>query len=643
MSGNDDFKEIDLNCFVKCAQEMKYDEFIFSDIFNSKNAMLSYEIGGPRLDAHLMAQGHFSVNDIQQNTEILDENLTIDQIAGICGKFVDLQFSRLNGYCVLTNVLTSIYIQKNYQVKNPILNPLFRLFSHVCLKVEKFTFDLRFNASFWTYNSKYNDFFVEEDETKLKEELSKLDLPPSIKSLVDFEFDLSHYLDDPLNNKLNPEFDVPHETNEIGIDKFLHYRDSSPTNPPPDQQILEHEKSIEQLHQLVNELNELPNLFPGETCFSSLIKAIANWNELGNHIAFSRFALLYRIIPKTNVDKIFHTITPGQYIKNELKPYFVNAKFFSNSSFSTFEDVFKTVFVALVQHLVTPIPTSHAFLSDEGARYWQYVQTQGFELHQSAVKDSDIPKCVSKEHQRAASMVFPFWSTQIASQLLILNHRWGYRSEVYTLRDLHISLYSAHVAAKMASLSYSQTRVAAGVYRVKDSTKKNQGNLWHRKEAAVNKMIPEKSVDEIYANMIEELLSGCFKIVRILKNWKCIPNLKEGAYFNEKEVFANRMLSYSRILHFNNQPYEEFEREMSLEIFSNHNKLIISDASKPFQSAKEYFVQYTKLIKEKTTEDMQIFKCIVTNSIFLTKLTPESKVNVSYKNHFMFPTFEFIQ
>ena len=104
MSSNNDFTEIDLNKFAECAKEMKYDEFIYSDAFNSKSAMLSYEIAGPRLDAHLMAEGHFSAKDIQQNTEILDENLTIDQIAGICGKFVDLQFSRLNGYDVLTNV-----------------------------------------------------------------------------------------------------------------------------------------------------------------------------------------------------------------------------------------------------------------------------------------------------------------------------------------------------------------------------------------------------------------------------------------------------------------------------------------------------------------------------------------------------------
>lgn len=643
MSSNNDFTEIDLNTFTKCAEEMKYDEFLFNDLFNSKGAMLSYEIGGPRLDAHLMAEGHFTVNDIQKNTEILDENLTTDQILGICGKFVDLQCSRLNGYCMLTNVLTSVYIQNNYQVKNPILNLVFRLFSHVCFKIEKFTFDLRFNASFWSYNSKYEKFFVkEEDEAKLRDEFSKLTLPPEIQSLVDFEFDLSHFLDDPINNTLNPQFEVPHETNEIGIDKYLHYRDSSPTNPPPDQQILNHEDSIKLLHQLVDEVNEIPKLITGEVCILKLIKVIAAWNELGDHVAFSRFVLLNRIIPSSSDNKIFGTVTADQYIRNELKPYYVNAKFFKHANYPTFVESFKTIFNSIVQHLVTPIATSHAFFCDEGARYWQYVQTQGFELHQEAVKDTDIPRCVNKEHQRSASMVFPFWSTQIASELLLLSHRWGFWSQVYTLRDLHISLYCTQVAAKMSSLSYSQTRVAAGVYRVKDSSKKNQV-VWHRKEAQVKKMIPEKSADEVYSDMLNELLDGIFKIVRMLKNWKCIPSWKEGDYFNEKEVFANRMLSYSRILHFNNQPYEDFEKDMSLESYSNYTKLIISEASKHLQSAKELLSQYVKMTNEKNNEINQILRCIVVNSIFLTKLTPESKVNVSYKNHFMYPSFEFIQ
>lgn len=643
MTSNNDFTEIDLNTFSKCAEEMKYDEFIYSELFNTRNAMYSFEMGGPRLDAHLMAEGHLSIEEIQKNTEVLDENLTMDQISGICGKFVDLQLSRLNGYCVLTNVLTSIYIQRNYQVKNPILNLLFRLFSHVCFKVEKFSFDRRFNASFWAYEPKYENFFAKEDEEKLRDEFSKQTLPPSIQALVDFEFDLSHFLDDPLNNKLNPQFDVPHESNEIGIDKFIHYRDSSPTNPPPDQQILDHEQSVKLLHQLVEEINEISTLFPGEVCISKLIKSIADWNESRNHIAFSRFVLLNRIIPTLPDTKYFNAITMEQYLKNDLKPYFINPKFFAHANFASFLESFKTIFNSLIQHLVIPIPTAHAFFSDEGAKYWQYVQTQGFELHQEAVKDTDIPRCVSKEHQRAASMVFPFWSTQLASQMLLLSHRWGYYTEVYTLRDFHIDLYCSHISAKMASLSYNQTRIATGVYRVKDSSKKNQGNLWHRKETAVLKMIPEKSADEIYSDMLSELFEGLFKIARMLKNWNCIPNLKYGQFYNEKYVFENRMLAYSRTLHFSNQTYDEFKKEMSLEIFANRTKIIISDATKSLQNAKELLTQYVKMTKEKNNEINQILRCIVSNSIFLTKLTPESKVNVSYKNHFMYPIFQFAQ
>ncbi|OHT08952.1 hypothetical protein TRFO_22278 [Tritrichomonas foetus] len=639
MTTTNEYTEIDRSIFVQCSEQLKFDEFIFGDDFNSKNAMSSFEVGGQRLDAHLMAKDHYTVADIQKHTEIPDESLTIEQIEGICAKFLDLQISRIQGHCILTNVLTSVYIQKSYQIKNPILNLIFRLFSHVCLKIEEFTYELRFNASFWSYNSKYATFFDHHDDSQLKQEFEKISLSPGLKQIVDFEFDLSQFLDDPFKNTMNPNFEIPSQTNEIGLDKFLHYRDATPSTPPSRPQIPDHEQAIKLLHQFVNEINEFSQRFNKEFRMSELIDALANWNEEADRVSLSRFVLIHRILTKTTPDEFFHSVSPTQYMKNELKDFNVNQKFFNHKNFPSFLDLFRTVFVQIVQHLVVPIPTGHSYLCEDGLRYWGYIQSQGFELHCEAVPEVDHPKCISKEHQKAAAMVFPFWSTQIAAQLLMLNYRWGYKSEVYSLRDIHITLYCAQVAAKMASISYNQARIAAAVYRVRSNKKTG---TWHRKEADVIRMIHDKSPTELFYNAIDELFMGCFKIVRMLKHYKCLE-IKEGLFFNEKGVFETRAFPFSMALHFNQQNFSDFEKEMDLKIFQDNTKLMVADATKSLTTAKEYVMQYLKAVGKKSDEISGMMRCLVANSIFLSRFNQSQKVKVSYEHHFMWPVFEVIQ
>lgn len=650
MAQTQKFTEIDRSLFERCKQEMKYDEFMFTDDFNSKSAMSSLEVGGPRLDAHLMAAGHYSVADIQKHTELLDSNLTNEQIFGICGKFFDLQISRIQGYCLLTNILTSCYIQKDYEVQHPLLNFLFKLFSHVSYKIEKFTFDHRVNASFWSFNKDYQQFLTLQDEAELQNEYSQLFIPDELKGLIEFEFNLSRLIDNPHKAVMNESINIPEATNDIGLDKFLHYRDAPPSTPPAKQQIPSHEKAIAIAKHFVKEINQLSEVIPGELRIVDLVSRISDWNEASDHVALTRFILISRILdydpnqpedaPKSQFD-FFHLIDATTYIRNELTPFNVHPKFFTGPKYAAFVDSFKSIFSTFVKHLVLPIPTAHAYFSEEGVRYFSYLQSLAYEAFQTSVKEADLPKCVNKDHQKAASMIIAYWSTQIASEVLVKHYRWGYKSNVYSLKDIHITLYAMQTAARMAIISYSQSRIACGVYRVKNS-KKNV-KTWHRKEADVNRLIPEPSLHELYYLALEELFASCFKIARLAKEWNSFDKLDNGLFFNEEFVFKSRTAVSGHLLHFNTLAYDDFLKDMSTKPFTEKPEILISEASKSFQSAKEALQRYMKASGVINVEIQQMLRCIVTNSLFLRNFNPNVKIRVSYENHFLWPIFEVVE
>ena len=638
MSG-ENFSELSLSMFKECAAQMKQDEFIFSDVFDSKKAMSSLEVGGKRLDSHLMSEGHHTTSDIMANSKILDEELSDDQIEGICGKFIDLQASRIDGHCFLTNVLTSIYMQKDYEIKNPTLNLLFKLFSHTCFKIEEYTYNFRLICSFWALNNRYTNLFVKQDnESEFFDQLRKYDFSEPLKKIVEFEIDLCNFINDTFTYSMNPNFEITDKTNSIGIDKFLHYRDSTPSTPPSAPQIPNHEEALKILHQFIDEVSEFKTLFPSEMRITKLIENIMEWNEKGSHISLARFVLIERLLQEDTV--FMKTLSYGQYLKNELTLFNVNSKYFSHKSYPDVATNFKDIFCPIIQHLISPIPSAAAYLIEEATKLWGYFQTKGFEHHYNAISKSDLPKCVNQDQQKIAELVFPLWSTQIASQLLLLAYRWEYKSEIYSLRDIHIILYCCQFSARMAAIALSQSRTAEAVYRVKPGKKKTA--VWHRREADVKKMIRDRSAPEIYYNLVEQITLGCVKTLSILKHFDSL-DIKYGLFFNEKTVFQNRISTTNFLIHINTPTYKDFMDAFSLPLLEINNlNAIKMDVSNTFASAKDFLNQYKNALQKTTPEIIEMLRCIAANSIFISKYTPDKKVRVSYEHHFMWPIFEFI-
>ena len=101
------FDEVPKSLFERCTEQMMQNEIIYNKNFDTKSAMSSLEVSGKRLDSHFIANGHHSISDsISSGTPAPMESLSDDELCGICGKFIDLQVSRINGYEAYTNILT---------------------------------------------------------------------------------------------------------------------------------------------------------------------------------------------------------------------------------------------------------------------------------------------------------------------------------------------------------------------------------------------------------------------------------------------------------------------------------------------------------------------------------------------------------
>ncbi|KAH0795630.1 hypothetical protein GPJ56_000509 [Histomonas meleagridis] len=632
------FEEVDISIFSRCTEQLHYDEFIFNDNFSSKNAMMSLEVSGKRLDSHFIANGHHSVKDsIESGTKAPTDNLTNEEILGICGKFIDLQASRIDGNDAYTNILTSLYIQKDCEITNPILKFMFKCFSTACYQIEDFVHKLLFSTTFWRHNVKYTTSLVKYDINELSTELEKIEMPEVLKSLARFEISLSNFLNDPYSETLIEDFDIPIETNELGIDKFLHYRDSPPSNAPAKPHIPNHEDAIQMLKRFSSETQEAQKLFKHEFDISTLISTLSNWNESNTHLGLTRYIVYWILFEKPEPTEYFHSIKPELYIRKELRRYYINEKFFKHSTFTDFVNYFNVVIATIVQRLIGPISSAHLYFSDTGASSWSIVQYKGFELQSEAVQQKEFPRCVSKEQQMAAENVFPLWSTHIGSQLLFLTYKWGFMSDVYSLRDIHILTYCMHVITKTSMLSMSQFRVASAVYRTVNN---NKSKTWVRNEKDVNRKIQNKTNDEIYLSGLSEFYNGCFNFLKLLSFWKCYE-VKNGDFFNEEFVFNNRVLPINKMVHFPKLDYEKFKLEFSIEKYKGYEIIFKKEIQMYFNKAKSEILTY---IKEngKSEDASDLLKSILNNLITLSRINENSKVKISYL-HKMYPYIQIIQ
>lgn len=631
-----EFTDVSTALFSRCAEQLQYDEIVHNHLFDTKSAMTSLEVSGPRLDSHFIAEGHHSIADaVASGLRSPAAALSTDELLGVCGRFVDLQVSRILGYDAYTNILTCAYVLKGAEIGDAAARFMFRCFATACYHVEDFAYNLALASSAWRYNIKYAESLAASDLDELERELPAVELPAVLRKLAQFEIDLARFICDPFGRELSLDVAVPEQTNDIGVDKFLRYRDSPPSNAPAKGHIPEHSESIEVLRTFVKEVAEVKKLFSSEMGLAELILTIQKWNEECDHISFVRFIAFYLIFGSADPKLLFNKVTLEQYLVNELKRFHVHQKFISHPKFSEFTSIFSSVLVTLVQKLISPMATYHLSLSDSFARIWAYVQFKGYELQTEAVQQNDFPRCTSKEHQVIASNVLPLWSSNIASILLILVFRWGYMSDLYSDKNIHIMMYCSEVATKTAMFSLRQIRIADAVYRTVNNVHKKSV----RNEKDVNKKIKDKTAEELFYEILNDFYNCLLTLYKLINHWNCFE-VKRGNYFNEENVFKCLVYPVNEMAHISKLEYSDFKKSLDIGQFKGFEQLLIKEATMNFNKVKNGIKDYRNACGSLPEELTVLLRSAISNNICATKLTAQSKVRLVKPPKYPYPYFE---
>lgn len=636
---SEEWKELDNSLFSSCVNELKYDEMIYNDLFGSKSAMNSLEVSHIRLDSHMSQEGEYSVDELKSTGHLLlDEEATIDDIIAICSKFLTIQSLRLDGYTFQITILSSVYICKEYEIKNPLLKLMFKVFSVATYSIENFinNFGL-YPASCWIHTDKYLKFIEKYEYSEVKQEVeSYTDMPKILKDLATFELGLANFLDSVIKNDIPVLPELPTTTSESGIAKYFHYRNLSPSNPTPKSLETTVEEAHKTFKRLIEEINEAKKIFTSnEFIIKDIFTKVIEWNSSSQKIALTRFVALGLIILPLfpNPEDSF-----SEHLHKELAIFHCHINFFNSKGYPEFAKKSYNAFFHILRYLILPIPTAQAYFDSHGCQYWCYIQSLGFDLQKSSTPDRILPKCQSPEFQKCASIHFPLWSTRIASLLLENCIRWGFQCDLYSPRDYHIEYYLLEMASKTSQMAIVQERYLNAIYKAKSLDVRKKSRMIMTSDIA--KVIEQPSAEEILVNAKSELFTAYFNSFCIFKKWKNI-DINPGQYFNERGIFEMRQKVATQMMHFATKTYEEFESSVNIE--NGENKDIKLEAIDHFNKAKEYLMQFIKMTQTKTPESTEIMRAILMNVMFFQKLKENDKVKIVFNDSYKFyPRFEIV-
>jgi hypothetical protein len=273
----------------------------------------------------------------------------------------------------------------------------------------------------------------------------------------------------------------------------------------------------------------------------------------------------------------------------------------------------------------------------EGIQVWSALQHQGFEIFKKVVLEGELPRCKQKEHQVAASMMFPYWGSQIAAHLLLTTYQWGERVAIFSARDVPVVLYCCVHVARTASIAYEQARIGRAVFGVKNSQKKTK--TWTRTAQEVDRLAAKeaKTPPEIWVNALSSLFQASFKLVKVLRRWGNLAGFG-GPFLSEESLFDQRAAPILKTTHFEALLYSDYAQEFEFE--ERVVPFIVQDVQKHFSLAKESITAFVKATGRRGDPIIRdAFTCIVTNSALLNGMSKEKTYRLEKQDKILFPCF----
>jgi hypothetical protein len=552
--------------FEECAASMKTDEFISSGM-DTHGSMSAIAVGNPRIDSHLLAKGLFSVSDLS-TIYIPDDSITPDEIRKIVGYLLDCQVSRFEGYSVLQNVLTCVYLHRDYEIKNPVLKSILYGFVPITLAIEEFV-RRRGHMSLvhpgWVNESlEPRGVMPEVESEKIEAELIELkttraDLADVIEFVL-FEIRFAKYLGEP---SLELEYVAPPaESEAIGFVPEIHFRDLPFHTPPPRAWIPGHEQAITTFRTFIEELIAVQS-WPFITSVRDLIAHAFRWGVTHQHsLMFLRMRLMTHIFP------LMETMSTAAYlnslfmdtIKTELLAAHFPTVYFEQEAFQAAADQAHLAASETVRACVLTPSQGYAHLCRRVCKIWAHLYQQVSRFRPELVRAAGFPKISNDEYNAILQHPGAVWATLPMADLVRYFFELGIACELYKRRD-----YPTIFAALAESYStvrqfLEKKRTADSIYiaNAKRKPNKKSGRVLALRDKDVLAEMGEPSRAEMDAMAMSDYMMGCFHAFRFALCVGAFPLERDQRFYDQEKAYNDRINAIGRLTCIGIWKYEEF-------------------------------------------------------------------------------------
>ena len=575
---NEEWTPVDVNLFKQCQQDLKYNELIASENFDSKDAMNGLDISNSRLDGFVFGIGHSTLKELQASGFIYrDADLNEEELSGICGKFLELQISRFNGISPISNVLQSVYFDSIDSIQHPILKYMFKVFSHVQFLVEQFIMKNRsIRTNSWILFPEYDSFFKYSKDLEFEFETIKENqtIPEDISEVLKFELSLINRFKDPFNGMLYLPKKFPTKDNLIGIDEYHSYTHCSPGSPPKALLIPTIDKIPSEIQCFVEDINAFPTFLRKDISLYNLLENIIEWNEKCPHYLLTySFAARY-LIPDPVWDDYFIQSSQNskpseiskqdskpsensesnekptgeingffteEYLKNQLSSLNLNPAFFKCPFYQKYnvDQIFKDEMYIISRIFLHPLSSLPNYFQGKTAHSWESIQKTLYGTFNECKECQITFKC-DEALKAVFSLSIPIWTTQIAGLLMYTCTRLSLECDIFDDRIINMVWYLFEFSMSSLIHSFQEKRVFNAAIKVLEEKRKRKK---HDSKITISRpelkpYISSPPAEELRAIAMKQVFIGLESMYSYFSALNAIHFSKpKGPFFNEKKAY----------------------------------------------------------------------------------------------------------
>jgi hypothetical protein len=631
-------ERLSIDLFRECSDFLRFDEIISAGM-DTKASMTALDLGNPRIDSHLIAHGIFDITDLS-GVFLPDESITADEVRKILGFLFDCQIARLAGFSLFQNVLTCIYLQQNFVIKNPILRTLLYAFIPAQIAIEAFGRGIGhlFQPGWTVEHTDSVCFLPVVNIDDVERELLVLRASESdLRDLVEFslfQISFARYL---RAGEGRLDFVAPPSVAEpIGFVPEIHYRQLPIHTPPPRQYIPTHDEARRLFQSFIDDLSGIAS-FPRVCSVRELIRRSYDWSQAhDNALNFTRMWFLNHIFP-LGEEPVIYDEPFGNWFRRDLLEHHCPSSSFEHEKFDSIAEQMFQVARQTIRACVAPSMQGHRFLCDQICRIWSYLQ-QTFALYRlELVRPNVLPKVSFEEHATILQNPFTIWSVLPAADITRYVFELGIANGIYGERDWPF-LFAALGEAYSSIAQFSKkTRLLDAIYAAsaKNKPNKKSGRVLPVRDAEVAKALAPETPEELEAAGLSDYLFGCFHVIRFCRKVGAAVPLRELLFYNEKDVYKERIKAVSTLLQVGVWKYDGFASAFQYE--RNSPDELKEIASNRFRKAKTELVKAAQA--EKTPARENFVKAVVMSSLTLAQWKPGQTIDVLWENGI--PRFSF--